>query len=131
MARCGLRAAEVTYSSDTELRYSDDTDGWLLKIHGRDTKSGKPTVRDAWMAEPVEANVCRFARERNRATAEAWVQASTSSVRRWIREAAEHVIEADPQADRCSSVTSSSTSIPLPALGLSSTVMAVENGRDA
>lgn len=46
------------------------------------------------------ANIRRFARESDRATGEAWVQASTSSIRWWVREAAAHVAEGDPQADR-------------------------------
>jgi hypothetical protein len=81
MARCGLRASEVSYPGDAELRYSDDADGWLLEVRGKNTKGSDPTVRDAWMPDPVEANIRRFARERDRATGEAWVQTSTSSVR--------------------------------------------------
>ncbi len=106
MARCGLRASEVSYPGDAELRYSDDADGWLLEIRGKNTKGGDPTVRDAWMPDPVEANIRRFARERDRATGGPWVQASTSSIRRWVREAAETVAEADPQADRWRQVSS-------------------------
>ena len=68
MACCGLRASEVSYPGDAELRYSDDADGWLLEVRGKNTKGGDPTVRDAWMPEPVEANVRRFARERDCAT---------------------------------------------------------------
>ena len=106
MARCGLRASEVSYPGDAELRYSDEADGWLLEVRGKNTKGGDPTARDAWMPKPVESNVRRFARERDRSTGDAWVQASTSTVRRWVREGAADVAEDDPQADRWRQVSS-------------------------
>jgi site-specific recombinase XerC len=106
MSRCGLRADEVNYPGDAELRHSEKADGWLVEVRGKNTKGGEPTVRDAWVPDAVEANVRRFARERDRATGEPWVQVTKSTVRRWVKDAAAAVAEDDPQADRWREVSS-------------------------
>jgi len=106
MGRCGLRADEVNYPADRHLRWSDDADGWLVEVRGKNTDGGEPKVRDAWVPEDVEANVRRFSRERDRTTTEAWVQASTPSVRRWVKEAAQAVAEESSQGGRWEQVSS-------------------------
>jgi integrase len=58
------------------------------------------------MPEAVEANVRRFSRERDRQTSEAWVRASNSSVRRWVKEAATELAEDAAQPDRWREVSS-------------------------
>lgn len=88
MGRCGLRADEVSYPADQHLRWSEDGDVWLVEVRGKNTAGGEPKVRDAWMPEPVAEDIHKYSRDRGLAAAEPWVSASTSTVRRWIREPA-------------------------------------------
>jgi site-specific recombinase XerC len=106
MGRCGLRADEVNYPGDAELRWSEKGECWFLEVRGKNTAGGAPKRRDAWMPEPVEANVRRFSRECGRSTGESWVQASKSSVRRWVKEAATEVAEEAAQPERWRAVSS-------------------------
>jgi integrase len=106
MGRCGLRADEVHYPGDAELRWSETGEVWLFEVRGKNTRGGTPKLRDAWMPEAVEANVRRFSRERGRETTESWVQASTSSIRRWVKEAAETVAQEAVQPERWRQVSS-------------------------
>jgi integrase len=93
MGRCGFRASEVTYPADEHLRWSDDGDCWLVEVRGKNTSGGDPKIRDAWMPEPVADDIHKFSRERGLDASEVWVDASTPSVRRWVKEAAEIVAE--------------------------------------
>jgi integrase len=86
MGRCGLRADEVPYPGDGDLRWSEDGDVWLFEVQGKNTKG-------AWMPEDVADDVHKYSRERGLDASEAWVDASKSSVRRWVKEAAERVAE--------------------------------------
>jgi site-specific recombinase XerC len=106
MGRCGLRADEVNYPGDAELRWSEKGECWFVEIRGKNTRGGEPKLRDAWIPEEVEANVRRFSRERDRQTGEAWVAASKSSVRRWVKEAAAEVAEGASQQERWHKVSS-------------------------
>lgn len=106
MARCGFRADEVTYPGDAELRWSEEADGYLVEVRGKNTGGGDPKLRDAWVPEPVQANLRRFARERGRETGDPWVQASTSTVRRWVKEAARDVAARAARPDRWRPVSS-------------------------
>ena len=105
MGRCGLRASEVSYPSDEGLRWSDEGDVWLFEIRGKNTKGGEPKIRDAWMPESVADDIHKFSRERGLKASEPWVDASTSSIRRWVREAAKQVAD-DREAPRWQSVSS-------------------------
>jgi integrase len=91
MGRCGLRADEVNYPGDAELHWSEQGECWFVEIRGKNTRGGEPKLRDAWMPERVEANIRRFSRERGRETGEPWIDASKSSIRRWVKEAAREV----------------------------------------
>lgn len=93
MGRCGFRADEVNYLGDAELRYSDEGDCWLVEVRGKNTEGGPPKVRDAWMPADAKENIRRFSRERDCVTKEPWVDAATSTVRRWVKDAAEYVAE--------------------------------------
>ena len=106
MGRCGLRADEVNYPGDAELRWSEMGECWFVEVRGKNTRGGEPKLRDAWMPEEVEANVRRFSRERGRETGEAWVNASKSSIRRWVKEAAAEVAEDAAQPERWREVSS-------------------------
>ncbi|WP_255198001.1 site-specific integrase [Halorarius litoreus] len=106
MGRCGFRADEVNYPGDAELHWSEKGECWFVEVRGKNTRGGEPRIRDAWMPEDVEANVRRFSRERGRETGDQWVQASKSSVRRWVKEAAAEVAETATRPERWQSVSS-------------------------
>lgn len=105
MAYCGLRSDEVPKVAIEDLRYSDEGDCWLFSVEGKNTDGGDPKSRDAYMPESIERNVSKYARERGLADTEPLVSVSPSSVRRWVREAAEHVGEAT-ENDRWLNVSS-------------------------
>ncbi|MFC7229990.1 site-specific integrase (plasmid) [Salinirubellus salinus] len=106
MGRCGLRADEVNYPGDAELRRSGKGDCWFVEVRGKNTQGGDPKLRDVWMSDDVQAVIRRFSRERDRETGEAWVQASNSSVRRWVKESAKEVAQDASQPDRWRHVSS-------------------------
>jgi len=91
MGRCGLRASEVSYPGPAELRWSDDGECWLFEVRGKNTKGGDKKTRDAWMPESVQENIHRYARERGIEAGTPWVDAGTSTIRRWVKDAAERV----------------------------------------
>ncbi|WP_049930925.1 site-specific integrase [Halosimplex carlsbadense] len=93
LGRCGLRADEVPYPSDDDLRWSEDGDVWLFEVQGKNTKGGDPKTRDAWMPEDVADDIHKYSRERGLDASTPWVDASKSSVRRWVKEAADKVAE--------------------------------------
>jgi hypothetical protein len=93
MGRCGLRADEVPYPRDGDLRWSEDGEVWLFEVRGKNTSGGDKKTRDAWMPENVADDLHKFSRERGLDASDAWVDASKSSVRRWVKEAAERIAE--------------------------------------
>lgn len=93
MGRVGLRASEVPLVSDSGLRWSEDGEIWLLEVRGKNTKGGDKTIRDAWIPEDVEDDLRKYARERDLDASESWIDASTPTVRRWVKEAAEAIAE--------------------------------------
>ena len=93
MGRCGLRADEVSYPADRHLRWSEDGEVWLFEVRGKNTAGGEPKVRDAWMPEAVADDIHKYSRERGLAASEPWVSASTSTIRRWVREARQQLVE--------------------------------------
>jgi len=68
MGRCGVRASEVSYPDDSNLRYSDDGDIWLFEVQGKNTKGGSKTTRDAWMPDDVAEDMHKYSRERGSAS---------------------------------------------------------------
>ena len=105
MGRCGLRASEVSYPDDSNLRYSDDGDIWLFEVQGKNTKGGSKTTRDAWMPDDVAEDIHKYSRERDLSLSDPWVDASTPSVRRWVKEAA-HAVSEQTDDPRWQSVSS-------------------------
>ena len=95
MGRCGLRADEVSYPGPDDLRWSDEGEVWLFEVRGKNTAGGEPKVRDAWMPEAVQDDVHKFARERGVEAGEPWIDVATSTVRRWVKDAAEAVADED------------------------------------
>jgi integrase len=105
MTECGLRSDEVPKMTPGDIRYSEGGDCWLFEVEGKNTDGGDPKIRDAWMPEATERNISKYARERGLSDSESLVSVSPSSVRRWVREAAEHVAEAT-ENDRWLNVSS-------------------------
>jgi integrase len=105
MGCCGLRASEASYPSDADLRWSEESDVWLFEIRSKNTKGGEPKIRDASMPEPVACDIHKFSREREFGPTDPWIDASTSSIRRWVTEAAERVAD-EEEAPRWRSVSS-------------------------
>jgi integrase len=94
MGRCGLRADEVSYPTRGRLRWSSSGGCWLLEVRGKDTSGGEGKTRDAWVPDDVAENIQRFVSERDRGPDAPIVSVSTSSVRRWVREAARQLADA-------------------------------------
>jgi integrase len=105
MGRCGLRASEVSYPADEHLRYSDEGDVWLFEVRGKNTKGESRKIRDAWMPDDVAEDVHKYSRERGLNSADSWVNVSTPSVRRWVKDAA-HAVADDLGEPRWRSVSS-------------------------
>ncbi len=97
MAQCGLRSDEVPRVTPGSIRYSDDGECWLFRVRGKSTTGGEPKMRDVWLPDDVEHNISKFVRERGLSDDEPIVDVSPSSVRRWVREAAE--VLAEPAQD--------------------------------
>jgi len=93
MGRCGLRVSEVTYPSTEELRWSENGKIWLFEIQGKNTKGGGPKTRDAWMPENVADDIHKYTRERSLSETDPWVDASTPSIRRWVKEATQAIAD--------------------------------------
>ena len=105
MGRCGLRASEVSNPGDDYLRYSEDGGVWLFEVRGKNTKGGAPKTRDTWMPDDVAGDIDKYSRERELDPSEPWVDISTPSVRRWVKEASYSVAD-DLDSPRWRSVSS-------------------------
>ncbi len=105
MGRCGLRASEVSYPSDDDLRYSTEGDVWLFAVRGKNTKGGGKQTRDAWMPDSVADDLHKYSRERSLEPDDSWVSVSTDSVRRWVKDAAQ-TIATEEDAPRWEAVSS-------------------------
>lgn len=88
---CGLRSDEVPKVTLGDIRYSEEGECWLFEITGKNTDGGEPKMRDAWMPEEVERDISKYSRERGIGEDESLIQVSASSVRRWVKEAAQSI----------------------------------------
>ncbi|RDI70540.1 site-specific integrase [Halopelagius longus] len=105
MTQCGLRSDEVPKVAMEDIRWSEEGECWLFEIAGKNTDGGKPKKRDAWMPEETERNVSKYVRERGLSDEEPLVSVSPSSVRRWVREAAQTIAE-EAENNRWNNVSS-------------------------
>ena len=106
MGRVGLRVHETLYPGDNELWWSEEGNCWRVEVRGKNTRGGEPSLRDAWVPDDVEDDLTKFSRERGRSTGESWVSVeSPDSVRRWVREACEDLVD-DGHSERWLSVSS-------------------------
>lgn len=53
------RPSEGDSPRDGELRWSVGGDGWFVEGRGKNTKSGEPAVRDAWIRSHRSSNLNR------------------------------------------------------------------------
>lgn len=88
MGKCGFRASEVPYPSNSKLRWSGPGECWLLEVRGKNTKGGERTIRDAWVPESVAESIHRYVSEREFGDDEPWADVSTGTIRRWVRDSA-------------------------------------------
>jgi integrase len=93
MARVGCRVSGVLTARPEKLRWNSDGEYWELEIRGKNTKGGEKTARDAYVPTKVKENLDRYASERDIYDDEAYVDASVSTVRRWVRELTDQIAE--------------------------------------
>lgn len=93
MARVGSRASGVLSAKPQNLRWNSDGEYWQLTIKGKNTKGGEKTIRDAYVPTKVKENLDRYASEREIADDEPYVDASVSTIRRWVREITDEIAE--------------------------------------
>jgi integrase len=105
MTQCGLRSDEVPKVTPADIRYSDEGDCYLFQVEGKNTDGGDPKMRDAYLPEDLYRNIKKFVRERDIGDEESIIDKSASSVRRWVREAAQKVAERE-ENDRWTNVSS-------------------------
>ena len=95
MGKVGLRASGVPTAKPEGLRYNEEGDYWELTVKGKNTKGGDKSTRDAYVPEGVKRQLDTYAKERNIAPSEPFVDASVDSIRRWVREARELLTDDD------------------------------------
>lgn len=105
MARVGCRASGVLTATPSGLRWNNDGEYWELEVQGKNTKGGKKTTRDAYVPERVKENLDRYASERDIGEDEPYVDASVSTVRRWVREITDEIAD-DRDNERWRAVSS-------------------------
>ena len=93
MGKVGLRASGVPTAKPEGLRYNNDGDYWELTVRGKNTTGGEKATRDAYVPDPVATELQNFAAERGLALSEPYVDVSTDSVRRWVRDARDVLID--------------------------------------
>ena len=103
MGKVGLRASGVTTAKPNGLTYNEDGDYWKLEVKGKNTKGGEKATRDAYVPAEVKRELENYAKERDIAPSEPYVDASVDSVRRWVREARERLTD---DSDRWQHVSS-------------------------
>jgi Phage integrase family. len=103
MGKVGLRASGVPTAKPRGLSHSDEGDYWQLTVRGKNTKGGDKTVRDAYVPEGVTRELENYAKERDIAPSDPYVDASVDSIRRWVREAREPLTD---ESDRWAHVSS-------------------------
>ena len=93
MARVGCRASGVLTASPSGLKWNIDGEYWQLQVKGKNTKGGDKTTRDVYVPERVKENLDRYASERDIEDDEPYVDASVSTVRRWVRELTDQIAD--------------------------------------
>jgi len=93
MGFVGPRASGVTSARPNGVSFNSDGDYWEIELRGKNTKGGEKKTRDAYVPRRVKDMLDIYADERDIADDEAYVDASVSTVRRWVTEAAERMHE--------------------------------------
>jgi len=105
MGFVGCRVSGVESAQPDGVTYNSDGDYWQIEIRGKNTKGGEKTIRDAYLPRRVKDMLDIYAEERGIADDEPYVDASESTIRRWVKEAAEEMYE-EMENERWLSVSS-------------------------
>jgi len=105
MGKVGLRASSVPTGKPQGLTYNEDGEYWQLAVKGKNTKGGDKATRDTYVPYEVKRELMNYAKERDILPSEPFVDVSTDSVRRWVRETARELTE-DTGNDRWDFVSS-------------------------
>ena len=103
MGKSGLRASGVPSAKPAGLSYNDEGDFWQLEVKGKNTKGGEKTTRQTYVPTSIKRELENYAKERDIAPSEAYVDVSTDSIRRWVREAASNLTDSDERWQHVSS----------------------------
>jgi integrase len=103
MGRVGLRASGVPTAKPEGLKRNDEGDYWELAVKGKNTKGGSKATRDAFVSDAVQRELSNYAKERDIAPSDPYIDASVDSIRRWVREAREELAS---ESDRWQHVSS-------------------------
>ncbi|WP_137284200.1 site-specific integrase [Halorussus salinisoli] len=93
MVEVGCRASGVLTASPSGVQYNSDGEFWQIEIQGKNTKGGEKTTRDAYLPDSVKQTLDIFADERDISDDEQYVDASVSTVRRWVTEAVDDIAD--------------------------------------
>ena len=103
MGKVGLRASGVQSAKPAGLSYNEGGDYWELEVKGKNTKGGDKTTRQAYVPTSVKRELDNYAKERDIAPSEPYVDVSVDSIRRWVREAAGNLTDSDERWQHVSS----------------------------
>ncbi|AEH37530.1 site-specific integrase [Halopiger xanaduensis] len=110
MGFVGSRASGVPSARPEGINWNSEGEYWELELKGKNTRGGEKKTRDAYLPGRIKDMLDIYADERSIADDEPFVDASTSSIRRWVSEAAEDVHSNDgkegTRSDRWLSVSS-------------------------
>lgn len=87
MGYVGTRASGVPSACPSGVSFNDAGDYWEIEILGKNTKGGSKKTRDAYLPRRIKDKLDIYADDLNEDPP--YVDASVSTIRRWVREAAE------------------------------------------
>lgn len=91
MGFVGPRASGVPSARPAGVSYNADGDYWQLELQGKNTKGGEKKTRDTYLPRRLKDMLDIYTDERDIDDDEAYVDASVSTIRRWVSEAAERM----------------------------------------
>ncbi len=91
MGYVGPRASGVCSARPSGVSFNSDGDYWELELRGKNTKGGEKNIRDAYLPRRVKDMLDIYTDERGIKADEPYVDASVSTIRRWVTEAAKRM----------------------------------------
>lgn len=95
MGRVGLRASGVLTACPEGLHYHDSAEFWELEVRGKNTDGGEKEPRRSYVPEEVARELDNYAKERDIAPSDPFIERSVDTLRRWVREAAAELVDED------------------------------------